>query len=81
LLPVLNKIDTNHKVLQALILVPTRELATQAEDEIRNLTKFYSVTSTALYGGASPNVQKQKLKRNPAIVVATPGRLMDFMNQ
>ena len=81
LLPVLNQIDTNHKALQVLILVPTRELATQVEDEIRNLTKFYSVTSTALYGGASPNVQKQKLKRNPAIVVATPGRLMDFMNQ
>ena len=81
LLPVLNQIDTNHKALQVLILVPTRELATQVEDEIRNLTKFYSVTSTALYGGASPNVQKQKLKRKPAIVVATPGRLMDFMNQ
>ena len=81
LLPVLNQVDTNHKALQVLILAPTRELVTQIEDEIRNLTKYYSVTSTALYGGASPNVQKQKLKRKPAIVVATPGRLMDFMNQ
>jgi ATP-dependent RNA helicase DeaD len=77
----LNKIDTNDKRLQALILAPTRELVNQINDEIVNLTRFYSVTSTCLYGGASPNVQKQKLKKKPAIVVATPGRLMDFMNQ
>lgn len=64
-----------------MILAPTRELVNQIGDEIRNLTKFYSVTYVCLYGGASPNVQKQNLKKRPAIVVATPGRLMDFMNQ
>lgn len=64
-----------------LILAPTRELVTQIGDEIRTLTKYYGVTYACLYGGASPNVQKTQLKRNPAIVVATPGRLMDFMNQ
>jgi len=81
LLPVLNKIDTNKKTLQALILAPTRELVVQIGEEIRNLTKFYGVTFACLYGWASPNVQKNHLKRNPAIVIATPGRLMDFMNQ
>ncbi len=81
LLPVLNKIDTNKKTLQVLILAPTRELVNQIGDEIRNLTKFYGVTYACLYGGASPLIQKNNLKRNPAIVVATPGRLMDFMNQ
>jgi len=81
LLPVLNKIDTNKKILQALVIVPTRELANQIGDEIRNLTKFYGVSYACLYGWASPNVQKKNLRRNPVIIVATPGRLMDFMNQ
>ncbi len=81
LLPVLNKIDTNKKTLQTLILAPTRELVVQIGEEIRSLTKFYGVTFACLYGWASPNVQKNHLKRNPAIVIATPGRLMDFMNQ
>lgn len=81
LLPVLNKIDTNKKTLQALILAPTRELVVQIGEEIRSLTKFYGVTFACLYGWASPNVQKNHLKKNPAIVIATPGRLMDFMNQ
>ncbi|MDD3262575.1 MAG: DEAD/DEAH box helicase [Candidatus Absconditabacteria bacterium] len=81
LLPVLNKIDTNRKSVQVLILAPTRELVVQIGEEIRNLTKFYGVSFACLYGGASPNVQKANLRRSPAIVVATPGRLMDFMNQ
>lgn len=81
LLPVLNKIDTNKKTLQALILAPTRELVVQIGEEIRNLTKFYGVSFACLYGWASPLIQKNILKKNPAIVIATPGRLMDFMNQ
>lgn len=81
LLPVLNNIDTNKKSLQALILAPTRELVTQIGDEIRWLTEYYGVTYACLYGWASPNVQKKQLSKKPAIVIATPGRLMDFMNQ
>jgi ATP-dependent RNA helicase DeaD len=81
LLPVLNKIDTNRKSIQVLILAPTRELVVQIWEEIRSLTKFYGVSFACLYGGASPNIQKANLRRSPAIVVATPGRLMDFMNQ
>lgn len=81
LLPILNKIDTNKKTLQVLILAPTRELVVQIGEEIRNLTKFYGVSFACLYGWASPLIQKNILKKNPAIVVATPGRLMDFMNQ
>jgi len=81
LLPILNNVDTNKKSLQVLIIAPTRELVNQIWDEVRNLTKFYSVTVACLYGWASPHVQKQKMRKNPAIVVATPGRLMDFINQ
>lgn len=81
LLPILNKIDTNNKNLQALILAPTRELANQIGDEIRSLTKYYGASYVCLFGGASPFLQKKKLRKKPAIVVATPGRLMDFINQ
>jgi len=81
LLPILNKIDTNNKNLQALILAPTRELANQIGDEIRNLSKYYGVTYACLFGGASPFIQKKNLRKRPAIIVATPGRLMDFINQ
>jgi len=81
LLPILNKIDTNKKTLQCLILAPTRELVVQIGEEIRSLTKFYGVSFACLYGWASPLIQKNILKKNPAIVIATPWRLMDFMNQ
>jgi len=81
LLPVLNQIDTNDKSLQALIIAPTRELVNQIGDEIKSLTSFYGVSYVCLYGGASPNVQKKNLNKKPAIIVATPWRLMDFMNQ
>ena len=50
LLPVLNKIDTNKKTIQALIIAPTRELVNQIGDEIKNLTKFYGVSYACLYG-------------------------------
>ena len=81
LLPILQKIDTNATVPQALILAPTRELVTQIADEVRNLTKFYGVKVASLYGGASPLIQKQNLQKKPIIIVATPGRLLDFLNQ
>jgi ATP-dependent RNA helicase DeaD len=81
LLPILQKIDTNATVPQALILAPTRELVTQIADEVRNLTRFYGVKVATLYGGASPLIQKQNLQKKPIIIVATPGRLLDFLNQ
>jgi ATP-dependent RNA helicase DeaD len=81
LLPVLHQLDNNSKNLQALILAPTRELVVQIADEIYKLTKFYSMQCVQVYGGASPVVQKKNLQRRPAIIVATPGRLMDFMEQ
>ena len=81
LLPLLQKIDTNATVPQALILAPTRELVTQIADEVRNLTRFYGVKVATLYGGASPLIQKQNLQKKPIIIVATPGRLLDFLNQ
>ncbi len=81
LIPLLQRVDTNTKWLQALILAPTRELVNQIGDEIFALTKYYRVNAACIYGWASLVTQKKLLLRWPSIVVATPGRLMDFMNQ
>ncbi|MFZ2151458.1 MAG: DEAD/DEAH box helicase [Candidatus Absconditicoccaceae bacterium] len=81
LIPLLQRIDTNTKGLQALILAPTRELVNQIGDEIFALTKYYRVNAACIYGGASLVTQKKLLVKGPSIIVATPGRLMDFMNQ
>jgi len=81
LVPLLQKIDTNVIGLQALILAPTRELVNQIGEEIFALTKYYRVNAVCIYGGASPVVQKKNLSRRPGIIVATPGRLLDFINQ
>lgn len=81
LIPLLQKIDTNKKGLQALILAPTRELVNQIWEEIFALTKYYRVNAACIYGWASLVNQKKLLVRWPSIVVATPSRLMDFMKQ
>lgn len=81
LIPLLQRIDTNTKWLQALILAPTRELVNQIGDEIFALTKYYRVNAACIYGGASLVTQKKLLVKWPSIIVATPWRLMDFMNQ
>ncbi len=81
LIPLLQRIDTNTKWLQALILAPTRELVNQIWDEIFALTKYYRVNAACIYGWASLVTQKKLLLKWPSIIVATPWRLMDFMKQ
>ncbi len=63
---------------QSFILAPTRELAIQIADEIRQLAKFTPVRTVAIYGGQKIQTQQSKLDNGPEIVVATPGRLMDM---
>ncbi|CAE7450695.1 cshA, partial [Symbiodinium sp. CCMP2456] len=65
----------------ALILVPTRELAVQVRDEITKLSKGMGVNTVAIYGGKPIKSQIDKLKRNPDIVVGTPGRVIDHMTR
>lgn len=81
LIPLLQKIDTNTIGLQALILAPTRELVNQIGEEIVKLTKYYRVNVACVYGGASALMQKKILQKWPSIIVATPWRLLDFINQ
>ena len=62
---------------QALVLAPTRELAMQIEETFRKL----GVRTALLIGGAPMNRQIQQLRSNPRVIVATPGRMQDHMNQ
>ena len=66
--------------LQALVLVPTRELAEQVKESINGLSERKKIKAIAVYGGVSINPQMTALKRTE-IVVATPGRLLDHMKQ
>lgn len=81
-IPVLQKIDPSQKHIQALILCPTRELAIQAHREFEKLSKYNEeIKAVSIYGGQSIDKQLNALKRNPQIIIATPGRLMDHMRQ
>ena len=81
-LPMLQKIDVNSATVQVLILAPTRELGRQIYE---NLISFASEEQqdkiVALYGGAPIKTQLESLKKQPNIVVATPGRLVDFIER
>ncbi|GAB2181186.1 DEAD/DEAH box helicase [Denitratisoma sp. agr-D3] len=66
---------------RALILVPTRELAAQVQESIRNYGKHLSVRSLAVFGGVGMQPQVTVLRRGVDIVVATPGRLLDHISQ
>jgi ATP-dependent RNA helicase DeaD len=81
-IPILEKIDTDDKNIQALILAPTRELAVQITEEIKSVSQFQKrIGVVSIYGGEYIERQITSLKRRPQIVVATPGRLMDHMRR
>ncbi|MFH1061984.1 MAG: DEAD/DEAH box helicase [Candidatus Omnitrophota bacterium] len=66
---------------RVLILAPTRELAAQIGDSVKNYGRYLKVSYTVIFGGVSQNPQVHALARGVDIVVATPGRLLDLMNQ
>lgn len=67
--------------IQALILTPTRELAIQINDSIKEYTPYTKLRHTVIFGGVKQNAQVRALKQGIDILVATPGRLLDLMNQ
>jgi len=67
--------------IRALILTPTRELAAQVQDNLRDYGKYVRLSSTVIFGGVGMGNQLQALRRGVDIVVATPGRLIDHMQQ
>ena len=77
-LPILTKVKRNGPI-QALILVPTRELAVQVTTEINKFAKYIGIRTVSIYGGQSIGIQHDQLRRGVQIVVATPGRLIDHL--
>lgn len=80
-IPLLEQIDPKKKVVQALILCPTRELALQVAGQIEILGKYKGIRSLAVYGGASYTDQIHGLKNGISVVVGTPGRVVDHINR
>ena len=78
-IPLVQKIDPSLNAIQALILVPTRELALQYVEEIDNISKHTGIAPFAVFGGFPMEIQKAKLRHGVHILVATPGRLIDFL--
>ena len=66
---------------RALIMAPTRELAAQVAESIKAYSRFLPVSQTTIFGGVGQNPQVRALRRGVDIVVATPGRLLDLLNQ
>ena len=81
-IPIVEHIDPEDESVQAVILAPTRELAIQITDEVRDPAAFRrGVRCVCLYGGQPIGKQIDTLKKRPQIVVATPGRLADHMKR
>jgi len=84
-LPLLQKLSTSGQTMtrrpRALVLTPTRELAAQVHENLRDYGKHMQVSATTIFGGVSMGPQINALRRGVDIVIATPGRLMDHMQQ
>ena len=80
-LPLIEMVDVTSKTVQALILVPTRELAIQVSEEINSLKGRKNIRIMPIYGGQSIDQQLRRLKKGVHIVVGTPGRVIDHLNR
>jgi len=78
LIPIIEKLLENRRKSYALVVVPTRELATQVEEEFSSMTKGLGMQSTVFIGGTNINRDLQNLRRPNNIIIGTPGRLLDL---
>ena len=76
-----DKSEGNIRGIKALILTPTRELAIQVEKDFRTYSKNLKIRNTTVYGGVPQKKQVSAIRRGVDVVIATPGRLLDLMNQ
>ena len=92
LLPILIHIQNNHRYVRsfgrdeqpgpiALVLAPTRELAQQTQKVADEFGRTMGTKNAVLYGGAAKGAQIRQISRNPEIIIATPGRLLDLLNE
>lgn len=80
-LPILERLNPDGQEVQALILTPTRELAVQITDAIRDMSGDRHIRVLSVYGGQAIDRQIQRLKRGIDIVVGTPGRILDLLDR
>ena len=85
-IPILQSLSENkqfgkNRAIRSLIVTPTRELAIQIDESFRSYGRHTGLTSTVIFGGVNQNKQVNALKQGVDILVATPGRLLDLMNQ
>ena len=80
-LPILNRIDPEQYLPQALVVAPTRELALQVTEMIQSLGQFMGVSVLTVYGGTSYSQQLNQLRRGVQVVVGTPGRILDLIKR
>src|SRR3954447_6101019 len=79
-LPILSRLGA-HGPIRVLVLEPTRELAAQVETAFRDFARFTDIRPVAIFGGVGYGYQRSELKRGVDIIVATPGRLMDYLKE
>ena len=81
-LPVLARLDKHQpRGPRVLVLEPTRELAAQVETAFRDFGRFTDIRATVVHGGVGYGRQRSEIQAGTDIVIATPGRLMDFLNE
>ena len=77
----IEKENNNKPTLRSLIVTPTRELAIQIDDNIREYSKYTNIKHAVIFGGVKQGKQVEKLRKGIHILVATPGRLLDLQSQ
>ncbi len=80
-IPLIEKIDVKSNNIQAVVVAPTRELAIQVSEELYKIGYHKRTRVLSIYGGQDINRQIRSLKKNPHIIVGTPGRLLDHINR
>ena len=78
-IPVIQRLSQSK--MRCLVLVPTRELAIQVDETFQKIAPLFGIRTAVLIGGASMHNQLQALRKNPRVLIATPGRLVDHMTQ
>lgn len=81
LLPIIDKLYANRDANSVLIVAPTRELAQQIQEQFRDFSYNMKLYSTLIVGGTNMDRQIRELRRNPHVIIGTPGRLMDLVKR
>ena len=81
MIPIINQLIENNSNPFAIVVVPTRELAIQVQEEFKSMTKGLKLFSSCFIGGTNINKDLQTLRRSSHIVIGTPGRILDLVNR